>query len=310
MERQSADRIPDRLRVGRDRMKLARILALEMEEEILAAAYSRGQFLGNEPQLIARIDVSRAVFREAIRIVEADRLAVMRTGSSGGLYAAAPDGDAVTHALSVFLRYHNTDVADLYEARLTIESQSASLAAAKTLPGSNESARIEAVLANEQVAMDNQDLETFMSCIVDFHSIIAELSKNMFYHLVVQSLLELTRHLTPWGENQPTGMSEAHLAHLKIGEAVLAGDAALASARMRRHLHGSREFNERHRPGGRHTVSNQQPGEVKPTSAMRLLPAVGPPTSSSNDLAREMKRPNRPQGHLQRPVIFSPQDDN
>ena len=228
-------------------MKSARRVAYEIEEWILAKQCEPDQLLGNEPELVARFGVSRAVFREAIRMVEFDGAAVMKRGPYGGLRAAEPDGDAVTHALSIYLRQRKTGVSELYESRLTIEPQCASLAAAN-LTG-RDRAGLQAVIDAESEVVERGDYEAFTACVMAFHNAIAALSKNDFYTLVVRSLLELTEHLSPWPDYQPDSMAETHRAHLKVAEAVMAGDQALAKIRMRSHTRASYEYNISHRSG-------------------------------------------------------------
>ncbi len=189
-------------------VKSAQRLAVEIEDWILETRLEPGNFLGSEPELIDRFGVSRAVFREAIRIVEFDGLAMMKRGPSGGLFSASPDGDAVTHALSVCLRYLQTDVADIYEARLTVETTCASQAAERI----NERGRelLQSILDEEQAAVDGTNRAAFPNCVREFHTAVADMSRNHFHSLVVRSLFELTEQLSPWpfDEQRVESMSE------------------------------------------------------------------------------------------------------
>jgi DNA-binding FadR family transcriptional regulator len=225
-------------------VKSAQRLAGEIEDWVLALRLEPGGFLGSERELIERFGVSRAVFREAIRIVEFDGLAMMKRGPSGGLFSAIPDGDAVTHALSVCLRYLSTDVADIYEARLTIETRCAALAAARiTEKGRSE---LQNIVEEEQSAVDIGDRALYLRCVRDFHIAIADLSRNHFHSLVVRSLFELTERLSPWPSDlrRLESMWNAHNAHVKIAEAIFDGDESLASMRMRSHTNASHSYNK------------------------------------------------------------------
>lgn len=225
-------------------VKSAQRLAGEIEDWVLAMRLEPGSFLGSERELIDRFGVSRAVFREAIRIVEFDGLAMMKRGPSGGLFSSSPDGDAVTHALSVCLRYLSTDVADIYEARLTIETRCAALAAARLTEKGRR--QLQDVIEEEQTAVDTGDRLMYLECVRDFHNVIADLSKNHFHSLVVRSLFELTERLSPWPSDlrRQESMVNAHDAHVKIAEAIFAGDESLASMRMRSHTNASYSYNE------------------------------------------------------------------
>jgi DNA-binding FadR family transcriptional regulator len=225
-------------------VKSAQRLAGDIEDWILALRLEPKSFLGSERDLIERFGVSRAVFREAIRIVEFDGLAMMKRGPSGGLFSSSPDGDAVTHALSVCLRYLSTDVADIYESRLTIETRCAGLAAARI----TEKGRrvLEEIVEREGAAVEMGDRSAYLNCVRDFHIGIADLSQNHFLSLVVRSLFELTEQLSPWPSDlrRIESMVNAHIAHVKIAEAIFNGDEALATMRMRSHTNASHSYNE------------------------------------------------------------------
>lgn len=225
-------------------VKSAQRLAGEIENWILALRLEPGSFLGSERDLIERFGVSRAVFREAIRIVEFDGLAMMKRGPSGGLFSSSPDGDAVTHALSVCLRYLSTEVADIYEARLTIETRCAGLAAARITEKGR--AVLQEIVDEERRAIEDGDRVAYLNCVRDFHIAVADLSKNHFHSLVVRSLFELTEQLSPWPSDlrRVESMMNAHVAHVKIAEAIYDGDEALASMRMRSHTNASHTYNE------------------------------------------------------------------
>src|SRR5262245_15204814 len=81
------------------RQKLAAQVAQRIESEIVASDWPVGRVLGSEPELMERYGVSRAVFREAVRLVEHHQVATMRRGRSGGLVVRAPDATAVTAAM-------------------------------------------------------------------------------------------------------------------------------------------------------------------------------------------------------------------
>lgn len=225
-------------------VKSAQRLAGEIEDWVLALRQEPGSFLGSERDLIERFGVSRAVFREAIRIVEFDGLAMMKRGPSGGLFSSSPDGDAVTHALSVCLRYLSTDVADIYEARLTIETRCAGLAAARITEKGRTA--LQEIVEEEGAAVDIGDRASYLNCVRNFHIAIADLSQNHFHSLVVRSLFELTEQLSPWPSDlrRLESMVNAHVAHEKIAEAIFSGDEALASMRMRSHTKASHTYNE------------------------------------------------------------------
>src|SRR5690349_11753302 len=59
---------------GRPR-KAAEALARRIQAEVIADGWHVGAYLGSEPDLLARYDVSRSVLREAIRLLEHNSVA-------------------------------------------------------------------------------------------------------------------------------------------------------------------------------------------------------------------------------------------
>ena len=101
--------------------KLGEQLAERVEEEIIASGWPVGKVLGSEADLIERYGVSRAVFREAMRIVDHHGVAEMRRGPGGGLVVVAPKSDAAIRTLSLNLEYLDLTPEQINEARLAIE---------------------------------------------------------------------------------------------------------------------------------------------------------------------------------------------
>ena len=87
-----------------------------------------GEVLGSQAELIARYGVSRAVFREAVRLVENQQVASMRRGPGGGLVVTEPTVDAIIDAAVLYLHRANTRLDEVFEARIVLEEIAAELA--------------------------------------------------------------------------------------------------------------------------------------------------------------------------------------
>lgn len=68
-----------------------------------AAGWPVGANLDTEQALLHRYEVSRSVLREAIRLLEAMTVAVMRRGPSGGLIVAQPSLESGSVPSSILL---------------------------------------------------------------------------------------------------------------------------------------------------------------------------------------------------------------
>ena len=96
---------------------MAASIADAIVADVIAQGWPEGQVLGSEPELLERYGVSRAVFREAVRLVEHKEVARMRRGPGGGLIVTTPSVESVTDAVAVFLFYVDADVEEVFELR-------------------------------------------------------------------------------------------------------------------------------------------------------------------------------------------------
>lgn len=101
--------------------KLAETVAYRLMAEIAASGMRAGEIFGSEPELQARSDVSRAVFREAVRLLEHHHVARMRRGPHGGLVITEPDPAASVQAAVTYLRYQGVCAVDLRQVRNVVE---------------------------------------------------------------------------------------------------------------------------------------------------------------------------------------------
>jgi DNA-binding FadR family transcriptional regulator len=88
---------------GHVTVKKAEIVADQIAQTIVGQRWEPGDLFGSEVELIARYGVSRAVFREAVRLLEHHGLAEMRRGLHGGLFVRQPDPKPVARAMAVYL---------------------------------------------------------------------------------------------------------------------------------------------------------------------------------------------------------------
>jgi len=209
---------------GPGRLKLAEQTAAKIERSIVEQGWQPGHVLGSEADLLAEYGVSRAVLREAVRLLEHDNIAYMRRGPGGGLVVAAPDATAVTRAANRYLRDRAVSPAQLVVARIAIEH--AAVRSATESIDERGIKRLLDVLAEEEAMGQQVDVGRH-----DFHLTVAHLSGNP----AVEMLIEVLTALSTAAFGKPR-WSDVHSAHEGIAEAIVAGDAALAQHRMTRHL--------------------------------------------------------------------------
>ncbi len=196
-------------------------------EDVLTLGWPVGEVLGSEADLLVRYRVSRAVFREAVRLVEHQGVARTRRGPGGGLVVAEPTVGAVSDAVVLYLRRVGATLDEICETRIILEEMACALAAERT---------DEADLAELGQVADHKPVEP-RSDPPDLHALVASISRNAGLELFVDVFNEVALLFS--SERARAGRApsrETEHAHAGIAEAVMAGDPRLARTRMRRHL--------------------------------------------------------------------------
>jgi DNA-binding FadR family transcriptional regulator len=227
VNRTESDASPDPRRT--ERPKLAEVIAAEIEQDIVGRGWSVGELVGSEAQLLQKYGVSRAVLREAVRIVEHHYVATMRRGPRGGLLVTAPDIGAIVRAVTLQLQFQHIEPDQLYEARIALELSCARQAAEKLTPDGVD--RLKAYLAEER-RVGPAEIRTRSH---DVHILIADLTGNPALRLFVEVLGRLTMQQSGYPSSQAE-IDAVTRSHVRIVDALIAHDADAAERRMQRHL--------------------------------------------------------------------------
>ena len=219
---------------GHDR-KLAETVARALQEDIERRGWKVGDVLGSESELVEQYGVSRAILREAVRILEHYGAVRTKRGPGGGLIVTAPDATVLVSSARIVLEYDGVTGAQLLEARGVIDVVAARLAALRCTEA--DATRLRGALEAERRAGDAA--LSFMT----LHDAIAATTGNRVLVLFVDLMADLVpAHLDP-GHRSPEGLAalsaEVHVVHRRIVEAVIGGDAELAERRMARHVRAS-----------------------------------------------------------------------
>ena len=232
--RSSRQLLPDTVTVGGGvSNKRAEDVARAILQDVIAGGLPPGHLVGSESELIARYGVSRAVFREAVRLLEHHHIAAMRRGPGGGMFVSPPSVDAVTDVVAVYLAHRGLKVADLADLRNRLELVLVDLAARRI--DAQGTIRLRDALEREKNASDAE----FAEAGHDLHGVIAALGGNRALELVTLVLIRLTRlhqidHLSDAVRQKVA--DEVPRTHEGIAKAIFDGDSELAQHRLRRHL--------------------------------------------------------------------------
>jgi DNA-binding FadR family transcriptional regulator len=97
--------------------KTSELIAAQLRRQIVLGVVKPGEKLPPETRLMEQFGVSRPTIREAFRILETERLIVVRPGSRGGAQVVAPDLTAAARYFGLLLQLQGTTIDDVYEAR-------------------------------------------------------------------------------------------------------------------------------------------------------------------------------------------------
>jgi DNA-binding FadR family transcriptional regulator len=206
--------------------------------DVIAKGWPVGELLGSEAELLERYQVSRAVFREAVRLLEHQQVARTRRGPGGGLVITEPTVDAVIDAVVLYLYRVEAPLDELFEARIVLEEIASDLA-----PGRLD----ERGLTGLRAFVDAQD--GFLgSDPRELHALIASLSRNPALELFVEVLNRVAMlYSSGWQNFGRAVAGETAYAHARIAEAVIDGESGLARHRMGKHLEAEADYLRRRR---------------------------------------------------------------
>ncbi|MGE0880508.1 MAG: FadR/GntR family transcriptional regulator [Acidimicrobiia bacterium] len=208
--------------------KLASTVAQAIVRDIVDRAMPTGAVVGGERELVERYGVSRAVLREAIRLVEHQRLARMRRGPGGGLVVETPTVASAGVATALYLMYRGATRNDVAEAAAVLDGLAAELAASATSTSSIARLR-------ERVDEERSLTQASAADHWSLHRIVSETCGNP----LLEFLVELLRGIAGAGESTKRAAAGAPStwapAHRSIVNAIVAGDARRARGAMTKH---------------------------------------------------------------------------
>lgn len=225
--------------------------------DTIRAAILQGRFEPGErlsiDALARRLGVSLTPVREALNRLAAEGIASYRSMV----------GYSVTSPLSAAEYDH------LMEARFVLEPEIAALAAQRISPGLLAELRTRAeVSTSSDVESEYERFRHRTELDQEFHRFLAQVSENVFLRNALESL---RAHLHIYRLFDPTAAdSRTTSEHLRIVDAVVAGDPAAARDAMTRHLDGSYH---RHAAGLGHAIDGSDGDDSAPPSA----PGTGNP---------------------------------
>jgi DNA-binding FadR family transcriptional regulator len=172
--------------------KTAELVARRLRRMIVDGELKDGDHLPHEAELMEHYSVSRPTLREAVRVLESERLVEVRRGSRSGARICVPGPEIVARPASLLLELGNATVLDVSVAREAIEPAAARLLAAH---GTDEDFdELERIVDEDIPAAFASD--TLGAGSASFHRKMVEMSGNATLGLIAGMLDEITgRHM-------------------------------------------------------------------------------------------------------------------
>ncbi|MEJ8856537.1 GntR family transcriptional regulator [Variovorax robiniae] len=208
----------DHLSTVRD-IPLAKLVRDDMLAMILRGELQPGQRI-NEPDVAARLGISRVPVREALRELESTGLVVAR--KHAGVFVREPDEEEVREL------YEMRGLLDGYAGRRAARLETAArIALADALDAS-------IVVMNEAFAA--HDVQRYYRENLHFHWAIVEAAGNHALAATYQGIVQKLHLSRLKNLSQDTGMRASIADHTKIARALRKGDIARCEELMARHV--------------------------------------------------------------------------
>lgn len=223
--------------------RTAEIVAEELRRQIIDGELADGDLLPGQKQLVTQFKVSLVSLREALRILETEGLVSVRRGNRGGAVVHAPARASAAYMLGLVLQSGSVRLSDLQIALQELEPSCAALAARRPDRGSTV---IPELRKNNQLMMEQlSDDAEFTRLGREFHHAITRECGNHTMVAVMGSLealllgseQEWVDQAHAQGAYPPMPKRRSMLnAHLKLTDAIEAGDVERARRLAARHL--------------------------------------------------------------------------
>lgn len=223
--------------------KTAELVAGTLRRMVVDGQLKDGDFLPNEAELMAHFGVSRPTLREAVRVLESERLVEVRRGSRTGARVRVPGPEIVARPAGLLLELSGATVADVMTARSGIEPMAARLLA----ESGDEAAFCELETMLEDLIASGWKSGRLAENTGDFHRRVVELSGNTTLGIIAGMLHEITvRHNEfLFKERRPVSKSDYDTlmrSYQRLMQLLRSGDAEGAEAHWRKHLDTVREL--------------------------------------------------------------------
>jgi GntR family transcriptional repressor for pyruvate dehydrogenase complex len=210
-----------------DRGPVPRGVASLLQRIILRGGLKPGDRLPSQRHLADQLGVSRPSLREALSVLEAMGLIVIKVGS--GAYVASSEARAPLWRFS-----DRASPRDVYEARIGLEAYAALLAARHIDIAGVE--RLERFVEEMRSALEVDDILGMAMADAAFHDLVFELAANPVLAGMYRPVRDLMVETQRLPMTRRTRLDETLREHEELCRIIATGDEAAAETAMKAHI--------------------------------------------------------------------------
>jgi GntR family transcriptional repressor for pyruvate dehydrogenase complex len=215
----------------------------DLMARLILSEMTPGNSLPSEADLATRFAVSRLTVREAVKLLEGRGLVTLQRGRRA--VVREPDGSAFADFLTSIIRSDTKGLFDLVEVRLSLEQQSAGLAAKRAsraaiaaIESALQGMRETAIPAGPEMTPEQE--AAFHGYDVGFHEAIALASGNRVLGYLFEAMVAPLKegfYISRRGhEHRGHTIQDTIAAHQRILDSIKEGNSRAAAEAMRVHL--------------------------------------------------------------------------
>jgi len=208
------------------------VIAGRIREQIRDGKLGSGDKLPPERTLAQQFGTSRNAVREALRSLEHAGLISLHKGAHGGAFITDGDPRAISQSIEDLMHLGGATLADVTEARLSIETVIVELAAKHAKEA--DFARLAANMDAVEELTRARDMAAKADLNMEFHVLLAEATGNPVLMLLMKTLMDLLRSVhRPITAEDTVDIIKTRRRFLSL---LRSRDAIAAAAEMKDHL--------------------------------------------------------------------------